>query len=685
MIPLREPQQDYIEFKGGWDQVTPSWDAYPGAVRIAQNYEIDINGGYVDITGYERYSGKPSPSDQQYAILNVTITGSFAIGNAITGVTSAATATVVAVVTTVPAYLVITKIAGTFVTETLNVGGNPQGTTSGGQIVGGASTPLLNAQYLNLAADNYRSDISAPTGSGSILAGFNLNDVQYVFRNNAGGTAANLWKSTTSGWLQVALGRELSFTSGGTTTIVEGNTITGATSGATAVITRIVLESGAWANGDASGRFIFASQTGTFQAENINVGASTNLATIAGNSSAITLSPSGNFETEENNFGGDSGTKRIYGCDGVNRGWEFDGIVFVPINTGMTVDKPTHVTVHKNHLFFSFAGSLQHSGTGFPYVWDPTQGAAELATGETITALKKEPGAEGGATLVIYGRNRIHVLYGSDSSTWELVSYREEVGASAKTVQQIGMTLFLDDRGITNFQTTQRYGNFVHSTLSTLVQPFINEHRTLASASCISRNKNQYRLFFSDGYALFITMNGNKLMGIMPILFPDKVTCAWSAEKVDGTEVMFFGSDNGMVYQMEKGTSFDGADIEAHIYFHYHYAKMLRRNKAWKDVALEASGTGYARYNIGYELDYNSIDKSQSVTESAILAFQSGKWDEGNWDSGFWDGQSIKPGFHKLRGSSENISLIISKTSDYYKPIRFSGAYFRILPRRQLR
>ena len=682
---LREPNADYLAFEGGFDQVTPAWSASPGTLRLAQNYEIDINGGYVDVTGYERYSGKPKPSDAQYAILNVTITGSFAVGDQIVGVTSSATATVAAVITQSPAYLVITKITSTFQAETINVSSSPQGTSSGAQAVGGALTQDLNAQYLNLAADIYRSDIAAVTGSGNILGGFNFNDVQYVFRNSATPTTAAMFKSSSSGWTEVALGRELSFTSGGVTEIVAGNTITGETSGAYAVVTRVVLEIGSWASGNAEGRFIFASQTGTFQAETVKVGAALNLATIAANSSAITLLPGGRYEFEKHNFGGAAGAERIYGCDGVNRGFEFDGTVFVPINTGMTVDTPTHVTAHKNHLFFSFSGSAQHSATGFPYIWDAIFGAAEMATGDTITGFKKEPGAEGGATLVIYCRNRISVLYGSDSSTWEMVSYREELGAAAYTVQQIGMTLFLDDRGITNFQTTQRYGNFVHSTLSTLAQPFLNERRSLATASCVSRNKNQYRLFFSDGYALYITMSGNKIMGIMPILFPDAVTCAWSDELANGTEVMYFGSDNGMVYQMESGTSFDGEAIDAYLFFHYHYAKMLRRNKRWKDAALDASGTGYAKYNFSYELDYNSVDKAQISAETTILSFAASYWDTGNWDVGTWDGQTLKPGFHKLTGSSENIALVIIKTSDYYKPIRFSGSYFRFIPGRQLR
>lgn len=77
--------------------------------------------------------------------------------------------------------------------------------------------------------------------------------------------------------------RGLRYTSGGTTEIIAGNTVTGATSGATATVKRVVLDSGTWAGGDAVGVLVLEkdSRVGTFEAENLNVGTDTNLATIA--------------------------------------------------------------------------------------------------------------------------------------------------------------------------------------------------------------------------------------------------------------------------------------------------------------------------------------------------------------------------------------------------------------------
>lgn len=59
------------------------------------------------------------------------------------------------------------------------------------------------------------------------------------------------------------------FSGGGTVEIVAGNTITGATSQATAVIEEVLLYSGTWAAGTAAGFFVVRDVSGTFQSENV--------------------------------------------------------------------------------------------------------------------------------------------------------------------------------------------------------------------------------------------------------------------------------------------------------------------------------------------------------------------------------------------------------------------------------
>ena len=78
----------------------------------------------------------------------------------------------------------------------------------------------------------------------------------------------------------------LGFDSGGTAEISAGDTITGQTSAAAAMVISISLDSGTWAGGDAAGTFTLRRLKGTFaNNEEIKVGAVTGMATVDGTQS----------------------------------------------------------------------------------------------------------------------------------------------------------------------------------------------------------------------------------------------------------------------------------------------------------------------------------------------------------------------------------------------------------------
>jgi hypothetical protein len=673
---------DTILFDGGLDVETPALQIKAAFLRNAQNYECGISGGYRRINGYERFDGQASPSDAAYYVLNATITGSYVVGDTLTGATSGATG-VIADATA--SYFVLTQVAGTFQdAENLQISAVTVAVASGTATVDGASTSKLHAQYKNAAADIYRADIAAVPGSGSILGVVRYNDVLYAFRNNAGGTAAAIYKSSASGWTAVTLYYELSFTAGSGSAPAEGATITqGAVS---SVVKRVVLQSGTWAGGTAAGRFIVAAPTGgSFVAGAFTAGVT---ATCSGAETQITLQPSGRYEFDIKNIGGALGTRRIYGADGANRGFEFDGDVYVPITTGMTTDTPGHVAVHKKHLFFMFGTSVQHSGIGKPYEWSPITGAAEIGIGDTGTGFVSQPGNEtSGGALAILSRNHIDVLYGSSSADWNLSPYGDEQGGREYSMQKVGnMTLMLDDRGISSLATSTNYGNFQSSALSNRITSWLTERRTKFVASSISRDRNQYRLFFSDKSALYMTFEGNKLRGCMPMLFSHAVACMWSGEDTSGDEEIYFGSTDGYVYQMEKGTSHDGSAIDAYIWLAFNASRAERVIKRYKRVMFEIAGEGYAEHSFRYELGYNSSDITQPAAKDVLLDLSAQPyWDSFVWDDFVWDGVSLQPESMSLEGSANNISLILQSNSDYFAPTTFNGAIIHYAPRRALR
>lgn len=684
MQRTRQPNPAAIQFNGGLDQETPPLQVKSGFCRLSQNYEANVNGGYDTHDGYESYDGRPSPSDAAYTYLECTSITGGAVGDTLTGA-GGATGKIIVVTST---YFVVTKRNATayVMGENLNVGAGTIAVASTIGVVGGAPTVLLNAQWLNLAADVYRADITAPTGSGSSLGGIRFGGVLYTFRNNAGGTATDIWKSTATGWSQITLYNEISFTEGAVAVPAEGATLT--QGGVTATLKRVALTSGSFVRGTAAGRFIITNPAGG----NFAAGAATLTGgvtcTLTAVQTAITLLPGGRYEFAVKNFGGTIATRRIYGCDGVNRGFEFDGAVYVPISTGMTTDTPKHIHTHKEHLFFSFGASVQHSAPGLPYVWSAIVGAAEIAIGDTVTGFKSQPGSESTGALAIFTRNHTSILYGSGVSNWQLVPYREELGAYAYTIQDIGKTIFLDDQGVTTLETAQSYGNFAHNSISSRLRSWIASQRNKATDACISRDESQYRLYFSDGYALYVTFvqtSRGPAYYLMPMLFPNPVTWVYSSEESDGTETIFFGSTDGKCYQMEKGTSFDGAAIESYLYLSWDFLGSPRTIKRFYDATLEISGQGYSAFSFSYELGYASADVGQPASQSATTSFSGGTWDTGTWDTGTWDGQTLTPSHFDMPGEAENLSIIIRGSSDYHAAIKLSGVIIHSAPRREMR
>ena len=74
----------------------------------------------------------------------------------------------------------------------------------------------------------------------------------------------------------------LDFTSGGSYQPRPGETIEGASSGATGFIESVDRTSGSWAGGTAAGTITIRRKSGTFESENLNIGNESNVATTDG-------------------------------------------------------------------------------------------------------------------------------------------------------------------------------------------------------------------------------------------------------------------------------------------------------------------------------------------------------------------------------------------------------------------
>ena len=677
---LPKVQYELIRLGGGLDQVTPTLSLPPGVARSSANFECSITGGYTRIPGYERFDGQAKPSSATYTVLTCNLSGTVSVGNTVVGASSTATGKVIALD---GSNVIITRQTGTFTNgENITVSAVVVGSVTNNS--GISADGLTDATYRGLAADEYRTSIAAVPGAGSILGVFYFQGSVYAWRNKIGVTAAELYKSSSSGWTAVSLGIELKFDAGMGVGFFEGDTVTGFTSGATGVVTRVVVESGAFSSSDAAGRLIFASVTGTFQDnEQLRVGGG-HIAHADGTQAAITMLPGGRFEMVQGNFGG-ANNNRIYGADGVNRAFEFDGTVFVPIVTGMASDTPKHVAFHKQHLFLSFGSSLQFSAIGDPYVWSPVLGAGELAMGEPITNLLPLPGDQTSGALAVYSRNTTSILYGTSSSDFQLATYNSGTGGLSYTAQNLDQAYALDDRGVMGLKASLNFGNFTTSALTMPIRPFIAARLNLATTSAVNREKGQYRLFFSDGNGLYITMLNGKQLGSMPVQFPNAVLVSCEGENSDGTSAVFFGSSNGFVYQLDQGSSFDGQPISANCNLVFNSIRSPRILKRYRRGSVEITGNSYSQIQFGYSLGYQSAQVPQPSDVAYENNLSPSDWDNFVWDNFVWDGQGLSPTEVEMSGTAENVSIRLSSVSSILLEFTINSIIVHYTFRRGLR
>jgi len=579
------------------------------------------------------------------------------------------------------------------------------GAVSTGNVVAvnpGISDPSTLALFAAGAANVQRQNIAVVPGSGSVLGVFYINGKTYAFRNNAGGTAVALYVSSSTGWTLVPFGRELSYSSAvGTTTPVVGQALVGATSGTAAVIAAVINQTGGVTSGlplwaGSTGRFILGTPTGSgfvngelLQISGVTVATASSLATV------IAPAPSGKYVIDVAAFGGGTSTTNVaYGASGVDRAFSFDPTpttafplgVYAPITTGSVPDTPQVARKHLNYLLVGIQNSLQISGLGLPFQWTPLSGGAEILLQENITNLMPLPGNQATGALAIFSQNYTYILYGSSQSTFQLVPYNIKAGAYFNTAANLADVYMFETRGITSMTTTLQYGNFEPSYVTMNIKPFIDAHQQNVTCAIVDREKSQYRVFFSDGYGLSATFLNKQYAGCIPLAFPNPVlTVCDGVDPVTGQQLLFFGSSNGYVYQLEKGTSFDGSPIQAFLQFVFNSMKSHRVLKRYRKTSLEISGSQYCFFSTSYSLGYGLSTVGQPGTTNYAVPFTQAFWDSFTWDSFTWDGTNLAPQEIEMAGTAENISLYILSNTDLLQPFTINTATIHYTIRRGIR
>lgn len=693
---------------GGMDLVTPAVALPPGRVVASLNYE-PVASGYRRLRGYERFDGRPSPSIPNYWKVpfrlgtSIDQPGPFVPGDTVYRGASPIRARVVDVVVAsgdwaggdASGYLVVIDLRrpqnwlaeGDLYRNGLSVFTAPA-KADGPIELNPDFGEVANAQYRIAARDWLIGQIQPVPGSGPIRGLWTFGDAIYAVRDTADGTKAALyralWSRVTFGWLMADIGWRVDFESGGPEQLIEGRSFVGQISGTFGHVGRLVLESGSWAGGDAAG-YILGWSPGGFQPgepADMTLAYSTDVVaadvmTIAA-AAPLTLPAGGRYSFVTHNFHGAADLARVYGVSGEGPAFEFDPatLIFHPIATGAADDRPRHLAVHRQSLFLAMpGGSLQFSQVGEPTGFDGALGAGEIAVGSEINALVSLPNALG-----ILCEDNIAILYGSDSSDYQLDILIREAGAFEHSAQKIGRLVYMDNRGLRGLDASQAYGNFAMGTVSRVVAPLLEDYRrdgVRPAASFVCRTADQYWLFFDNGTGIIAYMGGEQPQ-ILPVDLGRAVSCAASVE-VDGGERLFFGSDNGFVYELNKGTSFDGQPIEHYLRLPFNHFGSPQQRKRIHQVVVDLEAAGPATLSVSADLDYGA--SAGIETQQLVVTTGGGAIDSLGSNELYFASQIETRAIAHLDGVARNISLKIGGLTADEEPHILTGITFHVSPR----
>lgn len=666
-IPNR--QTPYLPFVGGLDTTSQRLRITPGAVQAALNYEPDLQGGYRRLGGFEPFSGKPRVSDATYYPLGASggFTAAAVLGAVATGATSGASGTICYRGTD---WIGVADPTGTFTLgEQIRIGGVTTGIYNQEP---GSITAFVNNDALAAAAALRRANIAAVPGSGVTRIMGLLGNV-YALRNNVGGTAAAVWKATSAGWVSVALYHEISFT-GGTTEYVEGSTLS--RGGVTATVKRVALTTGQWTAGSpASGRLIITAPVGG--AFTAGAAAGGGVCTLSGPSTAIALQPLGALDFDEANMVGNA--RRLYACDGVNRAFEFDGDVLVPIDVPVSV-KPSFVVNQGDYLFWGCGSDIAVSSTGDPYNCTPLTGGAQIGSGATLSGLMGLRGAQSTGAIFVGTTAGPKVLYGKDKDTFNLIALDSELAVQPRSMQPINSGMYLDTSGIRSLSTTQNFGNYSAGLVSKQISSWLKSK--VVSCSCSINSRTLMRIWFTDGTGLAGVPGPKGTVQWMPLNI-GMVVRQMISTVINGVERVFFTSDDGFVYEADAGRSFNGQSVEAWLMLHSFAAGSVSVHKSLHGISMEA--TGESAFQLKTQIEFNDGDPNVAVGD--VIDGTSGpsgmRWDVGQWDVGVYDGGAVTSIRFPLKGNGNTMALAVFSSSATELPHTLAGAIFNITPRRR--
>ncbi len=318
-----------------------------------------------------------------------------------------------------------------------------------------------------------------------------------------------------------------------------------------------------------------------------------------------------------------TGTEKIAIVDGLNVPALYNGSLFTALNDAPTdVRGAEFVVSFKSQLFFGKNNILTFTAPFTDSDFTAANGSGTISVGTNITGM-----AVFRQQLIIFTESAIFQLTGNTLADFELQPITTDIGCVDKdTIQEVGGDImFLGPDGLRLLSGTERIGDFGLGVVSKTIQKEVTDFITANTSftSVVIRNKSQYRIL---GYNNNIGQaNAQGILGTQMagqggegMSWADlRGIRAYVADSrfYQNAETIVFANDDGYLYQMEEGNSFDGDNIQTTFATPYMPINDPRIRKTFYKMFLYTDPQGSVSFDVSLKLDF---DQKNSVQPTKI-------------------------------------------------------------------
>ena len=335
------------------------------------------------------------------------------------------------------------------------------------------------------------------------------------------------------------------------------------------------------------------------------------------------------------NFYGMADYQAVYGVSGASPAFTYDGTRMIWVRTPIDPqqDLPRHIARHGTSLVLGYyQGAYILSVNGDPTNFRGEDGAVSVEIGQQLTNLLPAMGD----VLLVTGQTKTLALHGLIPDDYDQQTVSDNRGALEYTAGDVGRLLVADAVGIAAADATQAYGDLSRSYLSMGVQAWLKPRlQAMAGgstplqqpvATAVVRGKNQYRLYFRDGWIMTLTSNDAPEFTFQRYFapsadpdspeqpFPISTVCVgiddFSRERVFGS----FDADanRGYVYELDHGTTFDSAPYPSYIVLNPLSFSDSVQLKRFERMFLLGAAEGYAKLSLSRSVNYGVPDGTKA-------------------------------------------------------------------------